>query len=325
MSKTELVEAFWREFATARGLLDYDINFEHAAFAFGDSPEHADKLLALVVKGDKRATAALLRDFTTGGEPLPKTGNYEICLRGDGTPACVIRLTDVAIKPLSATDEAFAWDEGEGDRSLSYWMDGHVNFFQRYAANEGFEFSTDMETVLQRFEVVWPECPALVRAEAPADLDGVRAVTAEAFAASELGHNGEADAIDAVRAAHPSDIVSLVADSDGAVVGHILFSPVTVGDSRGMGLGPMAVAPAFQNQRVGAALVRAGLRTLRDGGCPFVVVLGHPNYYPRFGFRPAKARSLSCEFDAVDDDAFMVLSLGGALPEGVARYVPELR
>lgn len=322
VTKTERIEAYWQEFAKARGAADAD----YTAFAFGDGPELADSLLALVIGGDKRATAGLARDYS-GDEPMPKPGDYWVVLDGAGGPGCIIRTKEVVLKPLSAADEAFAWDEGEGDRSLAWWMDAHVRFFRRQADAESFEFSKDLDTMFERFEVVWPERPATVRPETPADVDAVRALTTEAFAASDLGHTGEADIVDAVRAAHPSDIVSLVAESDDAVVGHILFSPVIVGDARGMGLAPMAVAPAHQGKRVGAELVRAGLRALRDRGCLFVVVLGHPHYYPRFGFRPAAAHGIECEFDGVPTDAFMILSLDHSvrLPRGVARYVPQLR
>jgi len=126
------------------------------------------------------------------------------------------------------------------------------------------------------------------------------------------------------------DVLSLVAESDGEIVGHILFSPVTVeGGSRsrqGMGLAPMAVTPDRQRQGIGSALVTAGLQMLREQGCPFIIVLGHPDFYPRFGFVPAFRHGLRCQWEGVPDAAFMVLVLDEATMagvRGVARYRDE--
>ena len=112
-------------------------------------------------------------------------------------------------------------------------------------------------------------------------------------------------------------------------MGHIMFSPVTIvsEDSSfdALGLGPMAVLPAYQNKGIGSELVRTGLRRCADTGQEIVVVLGHPDYYPRFGFKPAKTWGIRCEFD-VPDDVFMVKELrAGALagPGGVVKYQPE--
>lgn len=91
-----------------------------------------------------------------------------------------------------------------------------------------------------------------------------------------------------------------------------------------MGLGPMAVAPAFQRRGIGSLLVRAGLQECASRGCDAVVVLGHPEFYPRFRFRPASAFQLRCEFD-VPDEAFMALELrpGSIARGGLVRYRPE--
>jgi len=106
-----------------------------------------------------------------------------------------------------------------------------------------------------------------------------------------------------------SPIVSLVAVVDEQVVGHILFTPIRVGQSpavsTAMSLAPLAVLPAFQRTGVGDALVRAGLAECARLGQPVVVVVGHPEYYPRFGFRPARAAGLEAPFE-VRDAAFMV-------------------
>ena len=144
-----------------------------------------------------------------------------------------------------------------------------------------------------------------IRVEQAADEAAVRAVNLAAFAKPF-----EADLVDALRV-QASPIVSLVADADGAIVGHILFSPVTVaarGDLAVMGLAPMAVLPSRQRAGIGSALVRAGLDRCRALACRAVVVVGHAAFYPRFGFVPASRFALRCEYD-VPDDVFMAMEL----------------
>jgi putative acetyltransferase len=161
--------------------------------------------------------------------------------------------------------------------------------------------------------------PDLVRAEREGDRAAVYALNVAAF-----GGTSEANLVDALRA-QAQPLVSLVAEEDGKVVGHILFSPV-VFESRPflriMGLAPMAVAPERQRIGIGAALVRAGLRSCRALGVDAVVVLGHPGYYPRFGFAPSTQFGFKSEYD-VPDEVFMALELvqnclKGA--SGTARY-----
>ena len=113
-------------------------------------------------------------------------------------------------------------------------------------------------------------------------------------------------------------------------MGHILFTPVRIESAErrvvGMGLAPMAVLPDRQRQGIGSKLVRQGLDILRERGCPFVVVVGHPEYYPRFGFEPASAHGLGSQWEGVPDEAFMVLvfdadAMTGV--SGVAKYREE--
>ena len=160
------------------------------------------------------------------------------------------------------------------------------------------------------------------RTERAADIPAVRAVNLAAF-----DTRMEADLVDALRL-QADPIVSLVAeDEDGAIVGHILFSPVTLGEGsplRIAGLAPMAVIPARQRGGIGSRLVSSGLEHCRRQGFVAAVVLGHAAYYPRFGFRPASIFGLRCEYD-VPDDVFMALELEpGALAgrSGTVRYHP---
>lgn len=164
---------------------------------------------------------------------------------------------------------------------------------------------------------------AHLRSESPADLADIRAVNELAF-----GGTGEANAIDALRE-RGQIAISLVAEVEARVVGHSLFSPVTLvsaeGTLSGLGLAPLAVLPEFQRRGLGSQLTRAGLVECRRLQCKFVVVLGHSDYYPRFGFEPASKYGLRCEW-AAPDPAFMVIELHpGALTNraGLVKYQPE--
>ena len=164
-----------------------------------------------------------------------------------------------------------------------------------------------------------------VRPEKPEDREAVRAINERAF-----GQPQEADIVDRLRESC-DDVLSLVATREGVVVGHILFSPVTLEQSggivEGMGLAPMAVMPEHQNRGIGTALIETGLAMLRDRRCPFVVVVGHPAYYPRFGFEPASRYGVVSQWASVPDEAFMMLVFeegsAGSM-SGVARFRKEI-
>jgi uncharacterized protein YhfF len=123
---------------------------------FGDSAALADELLGLVLHGPKRATAGLVADFAADGEPLPRIGGHWIVCDGDGTPRCVLRSVDLRLGPLASVDDAFAWDEGEGDRTRASWLEEHERYFRRTQAARGEAWSEDLEVVFERFRVVWP-------------------------------------------------------------------------------------------------------------------------------------------------------------------------
>jgi putative acetyltransferase len=158
-----------------------------------------------------------------------------------------------------------------------------------------------------------------IREEQPEDVAAIREVNRQAF-----GQDAEGALVDALRAGG-SAMLSLVATLDGRVVGHIMFSPVRVGAVMGAALAPMAVLPDHQGRGIGSQLVRAGIRRLEEAGCPFVIVLGHAGYYPRFGFTPASERGITCPWD-VPDDVFRLLVLDEgrmASVTGQAVYRPE--
>lgn len=163
----------------------------------------------------------------------------------------------------------------------------------------------------------------IIRSEQPGDIDSIRSVVELAF-----GQPDEARLVDALRE-NGKFTLSLVAVRNDRVVGHILFTPVTI-ESDGqsfaaIGLAPLAVLPELQSQGIGSALTRAGLDELRRAGHQSVVVLGHPEYYPRFGFAPASRYGIKSEYDVADEN-FMIMELReGALVgrAGTVRYQPE--
>lgn len=150
--KSPAVVAYWAEFRRARGVPEqgYDV------CRFGDSASLGDELLALVLTGPKRATACLLRDVETGGEVMARVGGHVVVLDGRDRPRAIWRTSTVEVKPLDQVDEAFAWDEGEGDRTREDWLAMHTKYFTRRAEVEGFSFHPAMPAVFERFVLVWP-------------------------------------------------------------------------------------------------------------------------------------------------------------------------
>jgi len=150
--KTSETEVFWREFTQHAGLSGAD----YQVVAFGDSAGMATELAALVVAGTKRATASLRREYAEGRLPLPAVGDFVVVVDGAGAPRCIWRTTEIEIKPLAAVDARFAWDEGEGDRTRDGWLAMHRRYFTRQAERDGFAMHDAIETVFERFTVVWP-------------------------------------------------------------------------------------------------------------------------------------------------------------------------
>ena len=156
LEKTPSTNDYWKAFTTATGTGAAD----YTVVMFGDTAELADELIALALSGRKRATVSLLREYTTGAEPLPKVGDFVLVVDGGGNPRCIWRTTEITVKPLIDVDDAFAWDEGEGDRTRDGWLAAHRAELSAQARREGFEMSDTIETVFERFEVVWPPAVA---------------------------------------------------------------------------------------------------------------------------------------------------------------------
>ncbi|HEY1172046.1 MAG TPA: N-acetyltransferase [Verrucomicrobiae bacterium] len=159
-----------------------------------------------------------------------------------------------------------------------------------------------------------------IRPEKPQDIPEIHRLHVAAF-----GGPGEARLVDALRAADALT-VSLVAEEGGAVIGHIAFSPLEIivedGTTRGLALAPVGILPAHQRRGIGSRLIKAGLDEARRLGWEIVIVLGHHDYYPRFGFVTAKPHGILCPFE-VPDEAFMVLELQSgsmARHHGMVKY-----
>ena len=160
-----------------------------------------------------------------------------------------------------------------------------------------------------------------IRQERPEDAAAIRTVNERAF-----GEPLEARLVDMLRK-NNAVIISMVAVINDQIVGHILFTAVQLESMEGVGLAPMAVLPEVQRSGIGSQLIEEGVRRIRERGKAFIVVLGHPEYYPRFGFRPASRYNIRCEWE-VPDEAFMILPLDDRALVGVsglAQYRPEFK
>jgi putative acetyltransferase len=157
-----------------------------------------------------------------------------------------------------------------------------------------------------------------VRFESENDIDNVWRLNSQAFPTI-----AEADLVNTLRS--EADCISLVAEVNGQIVGHILFSPVHIGVTTNLslvGLAPMAVVPEMQNNGIGSKLIHRGISECQSKDVDAIVVLGHPNYYPKFGFQPSVKFGIKSEYD-VPDDVFMIQELSSKSLEsinGTIRY-----
>ena len=144
---------FWRDYVNS---LPADLHLQKMpadVFAFGDSREMADHLAMLVREGVKTATSSALWSYEEEQKPLPQKGDHSVVLDGNGVPVAVIETVDVFVVPFDEIPERFAYDEGEGDRSLAYWREAHRNYFSRQRFKDR-AFDERMPLVWERFRVV---------------------------------------------------------------------------------------------------------------------------------------------------------------------------
>lgn len=155
-----------------------------------------------------------------------------------------------------------------------------------------------------------------IRKEILEDHKAVREINDKAFGQPEEGR-----IVDKIREAC-EEIISLVAVEDKKVIGHIFFSPAIINHNekeiKGMGLAPMAVHTEHQNKSIGSLLVNEGIKRVKETGCPFIIVLGHEKYYPRFGFEAASKYGIISQWEGVPDEAFMVMILDKDSMKGIS-------
>jgi len=152
VSKNERVRAFWLAFCKHAGISE---TTPYQCWHFGDSAELANDLVEQVVHGAKRATAGLLWSHERDPRLAPDDGGYSVVTEYDGTPRAVIRTTHIDVRRFGDVDAAFAWDEGEGDRTLDWWRDAHRRYFARECESLGRVASDDMPIVLERFDLLY--------------------------------------------------------------------------------------------------------------------------------------------------------------------------
>ena len=147
------IEAFWLDYQKA-----CQVSVEgFSATAYGHTRAVADELAALVAEGHKRAHASLERDFESDGDPLPRPGEHVVVLDGRGSPRAIVRLTHVERRYFNEIDDEFAFECGEGDRTLAWWLVAYRQEFAERAETQGFQVGERAVLILEYFELVWPQ------------------------------------------------------------------------------------------------------------------------------------------------------------------------
>ena len=149
------IEDYWRGYLRTLPEASPTHGEQYVAEAWGDSPRLADELGALILDGTKTATCSALWEYEAEGSALPEVGSKTIVLDGNGDPLCIVETTGVEVEPYDEVDAGFAYEEGEGDRSLEYWRDAHWRFFSRTLPPIGRRPTPDMPLVCERFRVIY--------------------------------------------------------------------------------------------------------------------------------------------------------------------------
>ena len=154
----DAVKQFWQQYLATLPDDHPHRTATYEAWAFGDvnDAELADELGALVLHGEKRATASLIWEYEADDEPMPQVGEISIVLDGRNEPLCIIETTELRTLPYNEVDAQFAHDEGEGDRSLEYWRQAHWRFFGRVCERMGREVTETMPVLCERFKLIYP-------------------------------------------------------------------------------------------------------------------------------------------------------------------------
>lgn len=295
------VRRFWADFCTAVRLPE-DTPFQ--AWYFGDTTELAHELVELVLRGPKRATAGLAEFNDRMPQVAPVPGGYSVVTEFDGTPRAVIRTTQLDRRALRDVDAAFAWDEGEGDRTLDDWLRGHRSYFTRELARAGRVFDDAMAVDLERFELLYPfdaalnpvDCgPRLLPALLPGVLSASVALQTQYYARDhafgvyfETGRVADVAAFlaryDAAR-----DGVWAVVDK-GAVLGTLIIDGGSCDDADCAQLRWFILADSLQGKGMGRHMMRAAMdfcaqRYARVQLGTFSALQAARHLYESFGFR----------------------------------------
>lgn len=153
--KSEAVENFWREFCTENLNIKMDTPFQ--VWFFGNDSKMARELSGLVISGKKSATASLVAVNELKPEITPVDNGYSVITDFEGNPLCVIQTTEIRHLPFAEVDAGFAFDEGEGDRTLANWRDGHWRYFTKESADLSLEFGEQSLVCCERFKLLFPK------------------------------------------------------------------------------------------------------------------------------------------------------------------------
>lgn len=157
MNQSSKIETFWQDYLSTLSEEDRKNASAYLVDDFADTPEAATKVGNLVCEGIKTTTSSLLWGLEHIGEPLPKVGDISVVVDGNRRPLCVIEMTEVEIRPFNTVNEQFAFDYGEGERTLAYWLSDNWEFHSRWCREIGREPSESMPIVFQRFRLLYPQ------------------------------------------------------------------------------------------------------------------------------------------------------------------------
>jgi uncharacterized protein YhfF len=158
---TNKIESFWNDFLAVS--IRAPVPEFYEAWSFGNTPDMKDSLADLVLNGRKRATTSLVWGYEKSpGEKLPTVGGHSIILNSAGEPICIIETMKVEKRKFSQIDDEYAFIEGEGDRSLKYWREGHWRFFSKECELLERVPSEDMPVICEIFRMVYPKLDVLV-------------------------------------------------------------------------------------------------------------------------------------------------------------------
>lgn len=292
---------YWQAFCTTTHL---PADTPYQAWYFGDGPELAHSLVELVLRGPKRATAGLAEFNDRMPQVAPVPHGYSVLTEFDGTPRAVIRTAQLERRPFAAVDAAFAWDEGEGDRTLPDWQDGHRAYFSREMERLGRRFDESMLVDLERFELLYPfdaalnpvNCgPRLLPALLPGMLSASVALQTQRYARDhafgvyfETGRMADVAAFlaryDAAR-----DGVWAVVDR-GAVLGTLVIDGGSGDDPQCAELRWFILADSLQGKGLGRRMMKAAMgfctqRYARVRLGTFAALHAARHLYESFGFR----------------------------------------